>query len=47
MLRFVRTAIISDRMADVTEAILNQGLVVEKVVEEGGWAAMIASKGGV
>lgn len=44
---FCASGIISDRMADVTEAMLRQGLIVEKVVEEGGWAAMIASKGGL
>lgn len=41
------SGIISDRMADVTAAMLAEGLLVEKVVEEGGWAAMVASKGGM
>jgi ribosomal protein L11 methyltransferase len=41
---FCASGIIADRMADVTAAMLEQGLLVEKVVEEGGWAAMVASK---
>jgi ribosomal protein L11 methyltransferase len=44
---FCASGIIADRMADVTAAMLEQGLLVEKVVEEGGWAAMVASKGSV
>jgi ribosomal protein L11 methyltransferase len=44
---FCASGIIADRIADVTAAMLEQGLLIEKVVEEGGWAAMIASKGSV
>lgn len=43
--QFCASGIIVERMADVTEAMLDQGLIVEKVVEEGGWAAMVASRG--
>lgn len=42
---FIASGIISDRLSDVTAAILDQGLLVERVVEEGGWAAIVAVKG--
>lgn len=43
---FVGSGIIAERLADVTEAVLAQGLTVEKVREEGGWVAIVARKGG-
>lgn len=43
---FIASGIISERLGDVTAAILEQGLVVDKVLEEGGWAAMVVRKGG-
>lgn len=43
--RFCASGIIADRIADVTEAMLDQGLLIETVVEEGGWMAIVASKG--
>lgn len=39
------SGIISDRVADVTEAVIKQGLIVDKVVEQGGWAAMVIRHG--
>lgn len=42
---FIASGIISDRLSDVTAAILEQGLLVERVAEEGGWAAIVARKG--
>ncbi len=43
---FIASGIISERLGDVTAAILEQGLVVDKVLEEGGWVAMVVRKGG-
>lgn len=43
--RFCASGIIAERIADVTAAILDNGLIVEKVMEEGGWAAIVAGKG--
>lgn len=40
------SGIIADRLADVTEAVIDHGLTVDKVVEEGGWAAMVIHHGG-
>ncbi|WP_110953320.1 50S ribosomal protein L11 methyltransferase [Anaerosinus massiliensis] len=42
----IASGIIAERLGDVTEAVLAQGLVVDKVVEEGGWAAMLIRNGG-
>ncbi len=39
--RFVASGIIEERLADVTAAVLAQGMMVDKVVEEGGWVAMV------
>lgn len=39
------SGIIADRGADVTAAMLDQGLLIEKVIEEGGWMAIVASVG--
>lgn len=43
---FIASGIISERLSDVTAAMLAQNLIVDKVVEEGGWVAMVARKGG-
>ncbi len=42
---FCASGIIADRVADVTAAMLDQGLLIEKVIEEGGWMAIVASVG--
>ncbi len=43
---FLAGGVIADRLGDVTDAILTAGLGVEKVLEEGGWASILARKGG-
>lgn len=43
--RLLASGIISERLADVTEACLAHGFVVDKVTEEKGWAAMTISRG--
>jgi len=43
----IASGIISDRLGDVTEAVLNHGLIVDKVIEEGNWAAMVIRSGGI
>lgn len=35
------SGIISERIADVTEAVMAHGFTLDKVIEEGGWAAMV------
>lgn len=40
------SGIIADRIGDVTAAVLAQGLTVDRVIEEGGWAAMVILPGG-
>lgn len=40
----IASGIISDRLSDVTAAMLQHQLVVERVVEEGGWAAIACRK---
>ena len=40
----IASGIISDRLSDVTAAMLQQQLVVERVVEEGGWVAIACRK---
>lgn len=44
---FIASGIIADRISDVTAAVRENELVIEKVVEQGGWAAMVIRKGGV
>ncbi len=43
---FIASGIITERLSDVTAAMLAQGLIIDKVIEEGGWVAMVARKGG-
>ena len=43
--RLLASGIISERLADVTEACLSHGFVVDKVTEEKGWVAMTISRG--
>lgn len=39
------SGIISERVADVTAAMLKHGLIIDKVLEEGSWAAIVACQG--
>lgn len=43
---FIASGVITERLSDVTAAMLSQNLVVDKVMEEGGWVAIVAHKGG-
>ena len=43
---FLAGGVIAERLGDATDAILTAGLTVEKVLEEGGWATILARKGG-
>jgi ribosomal protein L11 methyltransferase len=40
------SGIINDRIADVTAAVMAHGFTIDKVIEEGGWAAMVIHQGG-
>ncbi len=42
----IASGIISDRLTDVSTVIMDHGLTIEKVIEQGGWVAMVVSKGG-
>jgi len=42
----IASGIIADRLGDVTEAVIAHGLLVDRVLEEGGWAAMVIRNGG-
>lgn len=42
---FIASGIISDRVSDVTAAMIENGFSIDKIVEEGGWAAIVAHKG--
>ncbi|MBP2626370.1 MAG: Ribosomal protein methyltransferase [Firmicutes bacterium] len=44
---FIASGIITERLSDVTTAMLTQNLVIDKVIEEGGWVAIVARKGGI
>ena len=44
---FIASGIITERLSDVTAAMLAQNLVIDKVIEEGGWVAIVACKGGI
>ena len=39
------SGIIADRIADVTEAALAHGFIIDKVMEAKGWAAMVIRPG--
>ena len=39
---FIASGIIAERLSDVTAALLEQGFVIDKVTEEGGWVAIMA-----
>ncbi|WP_371370633.1 50S ribosomal protein L11 methyltransferase [Sporomusa aerivorans] len=39
---FIASGIITERLSDVTAALIEHGFVVDKVTEEGGWAAILA-----
>ena len=43
--KLLASGIITERVADVAAAALEHGLVVEKVMEDSGWAAMVISCG--
>lgn len=42
----IASGIIAERLSDVTAAVLDKGLLVDRVVEQGGWVAMVIRKGG-
>ncbi|CUH94147.1 Ribosomal protein L11 methyltransferase [Propionispora sp. 2/2-37] len=44
---FIASGIIGERVSDVTAAVLAHNFIVEKVVENGGWVAMVIRKRGV
>ncbi len=44
---FIASGIIVERLSDVTAAAIEQNFIVEKVVENGGWVAMVMRKRGV
>lgn len=43
---FIGSGIIAERLGDVTAALLDHGFVVDRVIEEGGWVAIVAGSGG-
>ena len=43
---FIASGIITERLTDVTTAMLAQDLVIDQVIEQGGWVAIVARKGG-
>lgn len=40
---FIASGIISERLSDVTQALLENGFGIDKVSEEGGWVAIVAT----
>ncbi len=42
---FISSGIISERLGDVTAALIDNGFVVDRVIEEGGWVAIVAGSG--
>lgn len=44
---FIASGIITERLSDVAAAMLEHNLLVDKVIEEGGWVAIVARKGGL
>jgi ribosomal protein L11 methyltransferase len=43
---FIASGIITERLSEVVAAMVAHNLVIEKVIEEGGWVAVVARKGG-
>lgn len=44
---FIASGIIIERLSEVVAAMAGHNLVVDKVIEEGGWVAIVARKGGL
>lgn len=44
---FIASGIIIERLSEVVAAMAAQNLVVDQVIEEGGWVAVVARKGGI
>lgn len=44
---FIASGIITERLSEVVAAMVGQNLVIDKVIEEGGWVAVVARKGGI
>ena len=44
---FIASGIITERLSEVVAAMVAHNLVVDKVIEEGGWVAVVARKGGL
>ncbi len=42
---FIASGIIAERLGDVTAALIESGLVIDKAIEEGGWVAIVAGSG--
>ncbi|TWH48759.1 50S ribosomal protein L11 methyltransferase [Sporomusa sp. KB1] len=40
---FIASGIISERLSDVTQALIENEFVIDKVIEEGGWVAIVAN----
>ncbi|BBB92778.1 MAG TPA: 50S ribosomal protein L11 methyltransferase [Methylomusa anaerophila] len=43
---FIASGIIAERLSDVTAVMLENKLIIDRVVEEGGWVAILASRNG-
>ncbi len=43
---FIASGIISERLSDVTQALIDNEFVIDKVIEEGGWVAIVANSVG-
>lgn len=43
---FIASGIIEQRFAEVSEAMLQQDFVLEKIIEDAGWVTVVARKGG-
>ncbi|MDF2875578.1 MAG: prmA [Sporomusa sp.] len=42
---FIASGIIAERLGDVTAALIDSEFVIDKVIEEGGWVAIVAGSG--
>ena len=40
---FIASGIISERLSDVTQALIENEFIIDKVIEEGGWVAIVAN----